>query len=89
MRKIERVARGETVDIILVFESEEEREEFFRVADIETGQKQNQGLSDLRSAYMRGVKNIHDAFARSRGDLRKLRDMSLLESDLKKTEEPG
>jgi hypothetical protein len=89
MRQIENKSNGETVDKILVFESEEEREEFFRVADIETGKKQDQGLNDLRSAWMRGVKNIHDAFARSRGELRKLRDTSLLEADLEKTEEPG
>lgn len=86
MRQIENKADGETVETILVFKTEAEREEFFRLADMKTGIQQNQGLEDLRAAYMRGVKNIHEAFARSRADLRKLRETSLLEGDIGKTE---
>jgi len=52
MRKIEMIADGETVDTIFLFQSEDEREEYFRKIEKEIIRQQEENLANLRRAYM-------------------------------------
>jgi hypothetical protein len=52
MRKIDHYSEGKIVETFFVFETEEERSEFFLQAETNINESQAKSLSDLRSAYM-------------------------------------
>ena len=84
MRKIiEQTEGGEKT--VLVFQSPEEREYFFSQAETKVKAQQLTGAEDLRRAYMDAVKKVDEAYRRSLGELRDLRQTSLLESEIRET----
>lgn len=80
MRKIiEQTEDGEKT--ILVFRSQQEREEFFRRARSKTKIEHTNGVGRLLRAYRESVAKLDAAFKQSRAELDEFEKTSLLESE--------
>lgn len=82
MRRIQATMRGSVVDEILVFQTEQEREEYFEQARREADLEHKSELADLLRGYQVGTQKAREAYGRARNSIEQEERKSLLESDL-------
>ena len=82
MRTITNHGDGKELETILIFRSQEEREEAFAQNKKELKRRHEEGIEKLRRAYLDGVSKVDEAYRRELGLLRVAEEKSLLETEL-------
>lgn len=89
MRQITINGDGKEPETFLAFDTQEEREDFFRRNKKDLKKRQEESLDRLRRAYMDGVKKIDGAYLRELGLLRIEEEKSRLESEIPSIPHPA